>query len=565
MKRAVILFFIIFPGPAVLFAQEDRIVTVEPPPPPVLRVAPEDITVSPTHPLPYKLMRISSELRPSADTVPRLQAPPAPILAEPPQIDSSPPPKEQSLSIRDAIEKALAANLDIEIQRIQPRLARADTLASRGSLDPRLGLSGQYEEIADPLLDDNTSANGVVVQPGIYRNYNVGPTVTIPTAPGTTITAGTSTSNTSNTYNDFDDQLSSSLSVKIQQPLFKNFGSDVNLANIRIARKGEEISTAQFRAQVESIVQDVYFAYYELLFAQADYQAQIKSFQLAEQLGEDNAERLRVGAISPLDLSQALTDAAARKSEVIQAEGTLRIDENNLKRLLTRNLGGWLDTRIIPTDKMMAPVTAPSRADMIATGLMHRQDYIAQLKAADQQNIKILYAQNQLLPEIDLLGSYAQNSLSRTLGRSEEDLFIRKDNDWFVGLSFSVPLGARAEHGALERAKLEKEQILLQTKKVEQQIIVDVDNAALNLATTTRRVNATRQAREYAEQTLHAEEDRLKAGSSTTYNVLQLQRDLATARTDELRALADYNKAVVSLKYAQGILLSFSGFTLENP
>ncbi|MBU4330885.1 MAG: TolC family protein, partial [Acidobacteria bacterium] len=76
-----------------------------------------------------------------------------------------------------------------------------------------------------------------------------------------------------------------------------------------------------------------------------------------------------------------------------------------------------------------------------------------------------------------------------------------------------------------------------------------------SLETHYRRVVAYRAARELAEETLAGEEKKLQVGFSTNYQVLQYQRDLANARSRELRAIIDYNLSLAALERATGTIL----------
>ena len=75
------------------------------------------------------------------------------------------------------------------------------------------------------------------------------------------------------------------------------------------------------------------------------------------------------------------------------------------------------------------------------------------------------------------------------------------------------------------------------------------------MKTDYQRVEAYRFARDLAEQKLDAEEAKLRAGMSTNFMVLQYQRDLANAKTSELRAVIDYNLSLSRLNNTLGISL----------
>ena len=74
---------------------------------------------------------------------------------------------------------------------------------------------------------------------------------------------------------------------------------------------------------------------------------------------------------------------------------------------------------------------------------------------------------------------------------------------------------------------------------------------------------ATRQARLYAEAALDAEEKKLANGKSTSFVVLQLQRDLTSARSEEIRALSDYNKSLAALAQQEATTLDRRGIDVR--
>jgi outer membrane protein len=78
-----------------------------------------------------------------------------------------------------------------------------------------------------------------------------------------------------------------------------------------------------------------------------------------------------------------------------------------------------------------------------------------------------------------------------------------------------------------------------------------VRDAARQVNTNLRRVEATRTARELAEKRLEADNKRFSVGLATTFELLQSQRDLARARTSELRATIEYNQSLVDFEAVQ--------------
>jgi len=124
-----------------------------------------------------------------------------------------------------------------------------------------------------------------------------------------------------------------------------------------------------------------------------------------------------------------------------------------------------------------------------------------------------------------------------------------------VGAVASVPLLNKGARSSYRRARATADQLLLALKRQEQTVMVEIDEAINALRTSLDRIESSRQARIYAEQALDGGQKRLQAGSATSFEVLQLQRDLINARNAEIRAIADYNNSLADLYQAEGTTL----------
>jgi outer membrane protein len=122
---------------------------------------------------------------------------------------------------------------------------------------------------------------------------------------------------------------------------------------------------------------------------------------------------------------------------------------------------------------------------------------------------------------------------------------------WKVGLTLSYPLGTSSQETNLARARLQYAQEETQLKNLEMQVTSQVRDAGRQVTTNAKRVDSARAARELAERRLEAEEKKFAAGIQISFFVFQAQRDLSTARTAEIRAIADYNKSLVDFEAVQ--------------
>ena len=122
---------------------------------------------------------------------------------------------------------------------------------------------------------------------------------------------------------------------------------------------------------------------------------------------------------------------------------------------------------------------------------------------------------------------------------------------WTFGVTVSYPVGNSTSETNLARARLQYSQSEAQLKNLELQIATQVRDAGRQVQTNQKRVDSARAARELAERRLDAEEKKFAAGIQISFFVFQAQRDLAQARTNEIRAMADYNKSLVDFEAVQ--------------
>ncbi len=119
----------------------------------------------------------------------------------------------------------------------------------------------------------------------------------------------------------------------------------------------------------------------------------------------------------------------------------------------------------------------------------------------------------------------------------------------------SYPIGRSTNEASLARARLQQTQNQRNIAAIELDIATQVRDAGRNVQTNAKRVDATRASRALAEKRLEAEEKKYQAGMTSSFFVLQAQRDLNVARNSELLALVEYAKSVVNYAAVQQVPL----------
>jgi outer membrane protein TolC len=466
------------------------------------------------------------------------------------------------ITYADAVQLALQKNFAIEGASFDPLISRAQLRSAEGKFDPAITLAYTYNENEQDLTGLNvttgpTPADGLI-QPGLItrntRNFaeaNLGGL----TPWGMDYELGVTLENQQTSQNNYTNRFATFAGFSITQPVLQGFGTDVNLASVRIASANVAISHLAYRRQIIETVTRVAEVYNELWFSSGNAEVERRSRNLAAQLAADNQRRAEIGVMSPLDVLQADTDVAAREERVLVAEREQADDENFLKQLVTNRVEDVLKIRLEIEPPPRAPGISAERQSDLAAAIENRPDYQAALLELQKKKINVVFTRNSTLPQLDLVASLGSNGLDRDLSDSINRTVENGALAMSVGGVFSIPIPNNTAIGNLEAAKLEVARQLVELKRLEQSIFVEADNTAGQVETAAKRISATRKARELAARTLEAGETRLRAGTATTFEVLQFQRDLASAAISEIRAMADYNIAVARYQQATGTTL----------
>ena len=465
-----------------------------------------------------------------------------------------------TLPFRQGLSMLFENNLELGVQRLAPRIADARVMSAQGFFDPELFGSFSRQDTSTPL-----SARSSVAAGGLRsvesEAYELDAGLTGRTAFGTEYTLQVVSNWTSDTFSGFEYEYDSFTGVSVRQPLLRDYGG-ANLLEIRLARKDREISVHQTRRVLLDAVSAYGDAWWALAEARGALDVRLESLKFAEVLLEANRKKLEAGVISRLDLVQAQAAVASRKEDVLIAESSLQAAERTLKELIADDAYAIKDRQILPVgDSALKPI-GQSLSESIARAIDSRPEYMELRAAIERSNIAIEYRGNQAFPELDLEASYGYNGLGDSFSDSFSSL---SDNpEWRLGLSFRYPLGNRTARAEIEAARLEALQSRIRLKRLEQEIVLRLDESMKEVATGSKRLDAAEDAVRLAVETLSAEEKKLDAGRSTTFNVLRIQDDLLQARLKRLDAVSGYNTALLRFYREKGTLLEELGINLMD-
>jgi len=465
------------------------------------------------------------------------------------------------VGLSKAIEMALAKNFAIQVERFQPQIAREVITQELGRFDPRLEFTAERSErtTGDVFVGGERFPERRVIQGDRFALGVAGITPW-----GLVYDAGLGSSLNGNTFSNrtSNDLQQSDAGFTLRQPLLRGFGTDSNLASLRIARNNALVSEWQLRQRIIDTITEAVFVYNELHLAHENLRVATGFRELARQLLEDNTKRANIGVMSPLDVTTARAEVASREEATILSRRSVKDNENLLKQLITNDIQRILDVGI----EIEPPPFTPFRADVpagINDALEVRPDYRQAIIDIENRRITVALRKDQALPRFDLQGSLRLLGFDNDFGTSVSRIPKRDETAWTVGAIFSVPIPNREGRGAVVAARLSSAQALVNLQRLEQQIVVDVDNASGQIVTSRQRIASTAVARQLAAESLQAGQERLRAGTGTTFEALELQRKLAEAEFAELRARADYNKAVSEYHRQTGTSLRVHRVTID--
>ena len=473
-----------------------------------------------------------------------------------------------------------------EGEKIELTLAQAIELALRNALDldvaslnyERTGFSiGSAEGLFDPSLTASIAADGSETPPTRSFQALKSETQSFDLGIGGLSKIGTEyslgfggrrvdspTSTTIPGYVEINPTFSSGLTATVTQPLLRGFGRDVNTRLVVQSRLARDASAWDFVASVQTAVQLVENAYWDLVYSLANLEAKKEALDRAKDFNRITKIKIDVGALAPIEIVQTEVTIAQREQEIILAEGQIGDAQDRLKRLLNvTDLATW-NRPIVPKDR---PTEEKVEIDVDA-GIQMALDGRPEVKQAlvdiESRKVSVVYNRNQLKPRLDAKGSYGfsgvgfNNDVIRE-GSSYSDAFeqiVQGDYpNWAVGLSFAVPIGNRTAKANAAIAATDLELAKTNLTLLKQNLALEVRTAARNVDTARRSVAAARKARELAERNLDAERKKFDNGMTTSFTVAQVQNDLTTARSNELLAIAGYLKSMVSWHKAVGDIL----------
>ncbi len=360
-------------------------------------------------------------------------------------------------------------------------------------------------------------------------------------------------------FSEINPAYESELALQLSQPLLKGFGRSVAEQDILFAVNDRQVAIQDLREVAFALLAEVRNAYYELLRLRDNLRFREISVALAKKILKEASARVRAGVLPPVDILEAEFGLKERQRLQLDADREYR---DGLDRLALLMSSPW--PLAIADEPLGRPVLAVDEEQGVRQALGKRPDLQRRIRQLERLDLEQRLARNDLLPGLDLTASYAYKGLGGDYSDDLNDIGSGDYPNWLVRLSLSYSLGNRTARHEYSRTLLRIKGRQAELAQLQEEIRSEIRAAIRLLEVNDKKIEVATSGQAFAEEKLRILLKRQEVGLATIRQVLEGEADQAQARTDQVAALADYNKATTRYLQVSGQLLEKEGVRFQG-
>ncbi|MBN1273634.1 MAG: TolC family protein [Candidatus Aminicenantes bacterium] len=479
--------------------------------------------------------------------------------------------KTREMTLQDCVLQALKKNLDIIVLSYNPEISEESVREAKGKFYPQLTFQYQNEDRNQLGAWGVEGTNYTVKGSQFYMAFNQ----YIPTGGEISLDFFNSTTDSTQALLSLNPHYYSYLRFNIKQPLFKDFGPKIARWQIKKAENQRQISSLDLKATVSQKIFEVDQAYWNLVYAMESLKVNEISLNNSRLQLEKTQKAYKMGLKSAVDLISAETEVANWENSVLSSRYQVDAYELALKKLLNfPTEGPESDIRIFPSEKPEIKKATLSEREALDTALSHRPEMGRIQTEINSSQLDIGYYKNQVKPQLDVnfFLSYPGQSgiryqylndnpftgiivdtIEGSRADSIKDIINLKYPNWQIRFDLSLPLQNIFSRAELARAKLQHEQNKAEREKTETMIRFEIKEIFKELRHNEQRIESSTEYRKLMEKKLEAETQKFNLGLVGSEWLFSYQRELASARANEIKALIDYKISLAKLGKILGI------------
>ena len=457
------------------------------------------------------------------------------------------------------LERVLHRNEGVQIQLIEQEIARRLAKAEKGIFEPEFVASAERVDNRRQTSSQQFVSLGVPILTERNDIYDAGIEALI--ASGATIRIGYSLENLRNNlqatrFPPVDQEWQSFSGATLTQPLLKNFGKTATMAGIRLAALSSDVAFQEYRKELMTIVTGAQASYWNLYLAQEQVRLIEQSVETGETVLEDARVDRDTGRGTELEVLEAETGLALRRAAL---ESAMQAWQEALF-----NAMAYFSSSVMDQPVAIRALPPPEPGDPNLSFFEHwrnihdlNPDFAIQRTKMIQEDVRIAYARNQSLPQLDLRASYGLNGLGQTPADSWNEIEHGNYPSWSVGIELRIPLsGGRKARQQRSVAELRKEQALLGMKQLETKLHNALDNSLRKIQSSRQGIAAFSKSVDLNQNLLDTEMARFEAGASSIRRTLEIERSLLEARLRFHEHLVQHQQALLELELITGSVLN---------
>ena len=379
---------------------------------------------------------------------------------------------------------------------------------------------------------------------------------------------------------------SANIDLTLTQNLLNGFGRPVNNRNIRVQKNNLKVTDLQFKQQVVTTVSAALNLYWDLVGFDQDVKSRQQAVETAQQLLDNNRRQVQIGTLAEIEVTRAQSQLYAAKQDLLISQTNLLQQETILKNVLSRSGVATTDLvsiHIVPLEKIVIPEKDDLKTidQLVLQALEARVEIETDKINLESTKMNMVGVKNSLKPSLQAFAELTNNGLSGDatafalaqggvpvfaggFGSALAQILRRNYPNYSAGFSLNIPLRNRAAQSDYATTMLELRQSELALQKQINQVRVDVQNAVIGIQQARVRYEAAVEARKLSEATFGGDKRKYELGAATPYQVVQDQRDLASAQSSEVQAMANYSHARIAFEQAIGATLDVNHISLTE-
>lgn len=346
-------------------------------------------------------------------------------------------------------------------------------------------------------------------------------------------------------------QYNPSWTLQYTQPLLKNAGIEVATSDLVIARINEEGNVLDLKDAIINTITNVSNQYRDYVRALRQLEIDEKSMETTKQTHEYNKAMVAAGRMAESELLQSEAGIASKSITIAQDKND--IDYKRLTLLQTLNLDS--QTQFEPVEETETIVKPPTFREAMEIARKNRSDYLKQMQSLETSKLQYNVAKNGLLWDFSVSAGAGSSMTNPRFGAAYSSAGSLGKSDWNVGATLTIPLNTTDLTNAFLTAKVVYDTQKNNLIKLEKTIESDVLNAIRDVEMQYRQLQLSKHNTDLEQKKFDAENEKMKVGRSSLFQLLSFQDSLVSAHNTELTSFINYLNSLTALDQKLGTTL----------